>query len=118
MNTIYEQLLYTTLRIECKNSEGKVTSIGTGFLLSRPVGENQYKLYLISNKHVLIGTPNITISFTWKENGEPKHGHKQEFNLQGVDQIVKGHPNKNVDIAAMDCTGLFIAMEDKIYCLK
>ena len=23
MNTVYEQLLYTTLRIECKNSEGK-----------------------------------------------------------------------------------------------
>ena len=42
MNTVYEQLLYTTLRIECKNSEGRVTSIGTGFLLSRPVGENQY----------------------------------------------------------------------------
>ena len=61
MNTVYEQLLYTTLRIECKNSEGKVTSIGTGFLLSRPVGENQYKLYLISNKHVLIGTPNLSL---------------------------------------------------------
>lgn len=87
MNTVYEQLLYTTLRIECKNSEGKVTSIGTGFLLSRPVGENQYKLYLISNKHVLIGTPNIAISFTCKENGEPKHGHKQELNLQGVQNL-------------------------------
>lgn len=115
MNTVYEQLLYTTLRIECKNSEGRVTSIGTGFLLSRPVGENQYKLYLVSNKHVLIGTPNIAISFTCKENGEPKHGHKQELNLQGIDRIVKGHPNPNVDIAAMDCTGLFITIEDKIY---
>ena len=115
MNTVYEQLLYTTLRIECKNSEGRVTSIGTGFLLSRPVGENQYKLYLISNKHVLIGIPNTAISFTCKENGEPKHGHKQELNLQGIDRIVKGHPNPNVDIAAMDCTELFITMEDKIY---
>lgn len=69
MNNVYEQLLYTTLRIECKNSEGRVTSIETGFLLARPIGENQYKLYLISNKHVLIGTPNIVISFTCKENG-------------------------------------------------
>ena len=115
MNTVYEQLLYTTLRIECKDNEGHVTSVGTGFLLSRPVGENQYKLYLISNKHVLMGTPNIAISFTCKEDGKPKHGKKMEFNLQDVDQAVKGHPNPDIDVAAVDCTGLFIAMEDKIY---
>ena len=115
MNTVFEQLLYTTVRIECKNNEGNITSIGTGFLLSRPIGENNYKLYLVSNKHVLMGTPNIAISFTYKENGKPKHGRKQEFNIQGVDQIVKGHPNPDVDIAVMDCTRIFIAMEDKLY---
>lgn len=115
MSTVYEQLLYTTLRIECKDNEGHVTSVGTGFLLSRPVGENQYKLYLISNKHVLMGTPNIAISFTCKEDGKPKHGKKMEFNLQDVDQAVKEHPNPDIDVAAVDCTGLFIAMEDKIY---
>ena len=115
MNTVFEQLLYTTIRIECKNNEGNITSIGTGFLLSRPVGENNYKLYLVSNKHVLMGTPNIAISFTYKENGKPKHGRKQEFNIQGVDQVVKGHPNPDVDIAVMDCTEIFIAMEDKLY---
>lgn len=115
MNNVYEQLLYTTLRIECKSNDGKVTSIGTGFLLARPVGEDRYKMYLISNKHVLLGTPNIAISFTCKENGKPKHGDKKELNIQGVDRIVKGHPNPNVDIAAMDCTGLFVTMEEKIY---
>ena len=115
MNTVFEQLLYTTIRIECKNNEGNITCIGTGFLLSRPVGENNYKLYLVSNKHVLMGTPNIAISFTYKENGKPKHGRKQEFNIQGVDQVVKGHPNPDVDIAVMDCTEIFIAMEDKLY---
>ena len=56
MNTVFEQLLYTTIRIECKNNEGNITSIGTGFLLSRPVGENNYKLYLVSNKHAVIIT--------------------------------------------------------------
>lgn len=115
MSSIYQQLLYTTLRIECKNSEGSTTSIGTGFLLARSVGTNQYKLYLISNKHVLMGTPNIAISFTCKENGKPKHGHKQDINIQGVDQVVIGHPNPNVDIAAMECTAIFSAMNDKIY---
>lgn len=115
MSTIFEQLLYTTLRIECKNNDGNVTSIGTGFLLERPVGEDQYKLYLISNKHVLIGTPNITISFTCKEDGKPQHGHTQKFDIPDVDKIVKGHPNPDVDIAALDCTSIFITMSDKIY---
>lgn len=115
MDNVYEQLLYTTLRIECKNNEGNVTSIGTGFLLARPMGENRYKLYLISNKHVLMGTPNISISFIRQENGEPKHCYKQEFNIYGVDQIVKGHPNSDVDIAAMDCTKIFVDMDDQIY---
>ena len=39
MNTVYEQLLYTTLRIECKDNEDHVTSVGTGFLLSRVLVE-------------------------------------------------------------------------------
>lgn len=115
MANVYEQLLYTTLRIECKNNEGNVTGVGTGFLLSRPIGGDKYKLYLISNKHVLIGTPNIAISFTYKENGKPKHGQIKVFNIQEIDKIVKGHPNPDVDIAIMECTGLFIAKENELY---
>lgn len=53
---------------------------------------------------------------TIKQNmNNAKHGRKQEFNIQGVDQVVKGHPNPDVDIAVMDCTEIFIAMEDKLY---
>lgn len=115
MNSVFEELLYTTLRIECKNNEGNITSIGTGFLLARPIGEDKYKLYLISNKHILLETPNIAISFTCKENGKPQYGQKHEINIQGVDQLVQGHPNPQVDIAAMECTGIFIEMEEKIY---
>ena len=117
MNTVFEQLLYTTVRIECKNNEGNITSIGTGFLLSRPIGENNYKLYLVSNKHVLMGTPNIAISFTYKENGKPKHGRKQEFNIQGVDQIVKGHPNPDVDIAVMAVSYKHLRAHETALCI-
>lgn len=46
MSTIQEQLLFTTLRVERLDTQGKVQSIGTGFLLSRPVGENAYKVYV------------------------------------------------------------------------
>ena len=74
MLTVQEQLLYTTLRIECFDSNKRQYSIGTGFLLSRPVGENAFKTYLVSNKHVLIGAESIALTFAHMQNGEPEHG--------------------------------------------
>ena len=62
LDNIFEQLMYTTLRIECIDSIGNIFSIGTGFLIQRPVGDNKYKLYLVSNKHVLCNTDSIAIS--------------------------------------------------------
>ena len=115
MNTLFEQLLYTTLRIECKDNDGNLTGIGTGFLLSRPVEENKYKVYLVSNKHVLMETPKILVSFICNENGEPQHQRVHKFEIQGVDQAVKGHPNPEVDIAVMECTGLLGTMDNRIY---
>ena len=61
MDNIYEQLMYTTLRIECINENKEVFSIGTGFLLRRPINENQFKIYLVSNKHVLCCSDSIAI---------------------------------------------------------
>ena len=52
MLSLQEQLLYTTLKIECFDSNKRLYSIGTGFLISRPVGEKEIKIYLVSNKHV------------------------------------------------------------------
>lgn len=115
MNTLFEQLLYTTLRIECKDNDGNLTGIGTGFLLSRPVSGDKYKLYLVSNKHILIGTPKILVSFICKENGEPQHQRVHKVEIQGVDQAVKGHPDPEVDIAAIECTGMLVDMIDRIY---
>ena len=103
MSTLFEQLLYTTLRIECKDNDGNLTGIGTGFLLSRPVSGDKYKLYLVSNKHILIGTPKILVSFICKENGEPQHQRVHKVEIQGV------------DIAAIECTGMLVDMIDRIY---
>ena len=52
MDNIFEQLLFTTLRIECLDYQKKVIGIGTGFLIQRPIGEDAYKIYLVSNDSV------------------------------------------------------------------
>lgn len=64
MSSVQEQLLFTTLRIECLDSTDKLYSIGTGFLLQRPISDNAYKVYLVSNKHVLGNAESINITFT------------------------------------------------------
>jgi hypothetical protein len=55
MNSMHEQLLYTTLRIECLDSGAKVKAFGTGFLLEKKISETTNNIFLVSNKHVLLG---------------------------------------------------------------
>ncbi len=115
MDSVQEQLMYTTLRIECLNEFAQVFSIGTGFLLKRPVGNDKYKIYLISNKHVLCGAQSIAITFTKKKNDEPEVGKSVRFPLMNTKNCIVEHPNPNVDVAVIECTGLFLIALDSIY---
>lgn len=115
MNKIQEQLLYTTFRIECLNENDKVFSIGTGFLLQRPIQENQIKLYLVSNKHVLCDAQSIAITFTKAKNNEPDVGNKIRLPIKDTKSHIVGHPNPNVDIAILECTGLFVMLPNQMY---
>lgn len=115
MSNIQEQLLHTTLRIECLDAKGEVYSIGTGFLLQRPVGENQVKLYLVSNKHVFASTESIALTFTKLKDGKPDIGNSVRLPISGIKNNIVQHPNPNVDIAVLECTGLFVLLPDQLY---
>ena len=84
MNNIYEQLMYTTLRIENINENNEVISIGTGFLLRRPIGDNKFKIYLVSNKHVLCYTDSIAIKFTKAKDDAPDIGNSIRFTIKNI----------------------------------
>ena len=115
VDNIFEQLMYTTLRIECMDIMEKVFSIGTGFLIQRPVSDNKYKLYLVSNKHVLCNTESIAISFTINKENEPDVGKRIRLPITNIKSNIVGHPDPNVDIAVLECTGLFILMPEQLY---
>jgi S1-C subfamily serine protease len=115
MSTVQEQLLYTTLRIECVNESGQVFSIGTGFLLKRPVGNDQYKIYLVSNKHVLCNAQSLAVTFSTQKNGLPNLGQTMRLPIKDIKQHIVGHSNPNVDIALLDCTGLFLMFPNALY---
>lgn len=114
MNSIYEQLLFTTLRIKTINAAGEA-SIGTGFLLNRPVGEDQVKMYLVSNKHILSEAETIEITFTKMKNGKPDIGNTVSFPITNIKASVHGHPDSTVDIAILECTGLFLMYPEQLY---
>ena len=107
MPTVHEQLLFSTLRIERLGAHGELQSIGTGFLLTHNVGEDAYKVYLVSNKQVLSGADKIAITFTRSKDGEADIGKTIRFPLADVARNVVEHPDPDVDIAVLTCTNLF-----------
>ena len=115
MLSIQEQLLFTTLRINGTTKAGE-HFIGTGFLLQRPVGEGKVKIYLVSNKHVLFNAEKMEIAFTAiGANGEPDIGKIINFPITEISKNCVGHPNPQVDIAIIECTGLFLMFPDKLF---
>ena len=115
MATIQEQLLFNTLRIERFDIQGNLQSIGTGFLLSCQVSEAAYKIYLISNKHVLAGAASIAITFTKAKNGNADVGNAIRLPIINVASNVVEHPDPDVDIAVLSCTNLFNLLPDQLY---
>lgn len=115
MNNIFDQLLFTTLRIECLDATGEVFSIGTGFLLQRPVGDDKYKLYLVSNKHVLCASDSIAISFSKIQKDSDDKKNIVRIPIHSLKNNIVCHKDLSVDIAVLECTGLFIMLPSKLY---
>lgn len=113
-NTIEEQLLFATLRIESLDANNQVISIGTGFIINREVKPGEYVVYLVSNKHVLCASDAIRLSFTIKspDNINPLIGNIKTYTITNVKRNLHTHTNTNVDIAVMPITGLFIKCDD------
>lgn len=115
MANIQEQLLFTTLRIERLDAQGALQSIGTGFLLTQRVAEGALKVHLVSNKHVLEGADSIAITFTRSKDGEADVGNTLRLPIANVAANVVGHPDPDVDIAILTCTGLFNLLPNQLY---
>lgn len=110
---IFEQLLFTTVRIECLDQQGIPSCIGTGFFLEKQLGDGAYKIFLVSNRHVLhAGVDSIRLWFTKAKDGRPLVGQCEQFLIERVGQMVI-HPN--VDLAVLDCSALFARFPGSLY---
>jgi hypothetical protein len=103
--------VYSTIYIQNPSTK----KAGTGFLVSRQIAKDSYKVFLVSNKHVLIPKPltqqdsnkeaKAVVFLNKEENGEIKI---QIINIilrdkDGTD-LWKGHTNPDIDVACIDLT--------------
>lgn len=99
--SIIEELCYSTVRIECKNSSGQVQT-GTGFFFGFKKSEKESIPILITNKHVvkdmLVGKFIMTIA---NPDGTPNNTKHFPVKLTNLQSFIRYHPDNEVDLCAM-----------------
>lgn len=97
MQSVAEELLHTTVRLEGHKKEG--LSVGTGFFFF-----HDERLYIITNKHVIEGVVSGSFAVLKGEgDGEEKSpilGESHQINF--IESNFIGHPNPSVDVAVMN----------------
>ncbi|WP_201353141.1 trypsin-like peptidase domain-containing protein [Hydrogenimonas urashimensis] len=107
MASLAEELMHTTVRLEGKKIQG--TSVGTGFFFM-----HEQRLFLITNKHVVEGIVHGNfVVLKGKVDGKTKkpllgQGYRFSFNANNF----IGHPNPDVDVAAMNVSAIFSEAEN------
>lgn len=113
--SLQHELPYLTARIEITTHNEN--SIGTGFFFALHIIPNDpkgYKLMLISNKHVLLGSEDtleserkVIIHLNRKsENGMPDFGNIELFQMVNFEDRYYPHPSTNIDLACFDVTDI------------
>lgn len=106
LNTFEEQIFFSTVRITSTSKAGKGNSIGTGFLYSIKISENERCIFLVSNRHVY-QDPTKPIQLVLHQRDEtnknrPKLGQTVTFVADEFKGIFTEHPNPNIDLACIN----------------
>jgi hypothetical protein len=94
-----EQLLHTTVRLECSLPDGR-GSTGTGFFFSFPLDGGKHIPLIVTNKHVIDRSVVGTFVLTKQDkSGEPIVGTYERVQLPNFESLWLKHPDPNVDLA-------------------
>ena len=94
-----EQLLHTTVRLECELSGGR-TSTGTGFFFTYPLDDDHHIPVIVTNKHVIAGANVGAFVLTRRaDNGSPVLGSHETIRLDNFESLWIKHPEDDVDLA-------------------
>lgn len=110
---ISETWVYATMLI--RNEWGEM---GTGFLVFRPINDKEGRVFLVTNKHVLNKTKavrdnaaEIEVYLNIKNSDGSISGEsaKIQLSLPGGIKSWREHPDRDVDVLAIDITGLIVS---------
>jgi hypothetical protein len=98
VESLAEQMLFTTVRIEVEGPAG--SGSGTGFIFSTPApGPDDEVLFLVTNKHVIDDSERASFFFTLADDqGQPLIGQRIDVQIADLQSLWHGHPNPEVDI--------------------
>jgi hypothetical protein len=109
MLTVAEQLMHTTVRLECTLADGR-GSTGTGFFFSYSLDAERSIPVIVTNKHVIEGAQTGTFVLTARnENGEPILGSYEIIRLDSFEAGWLKHPDPGVDLAVFPIAPLLSA---------
>ena len=98
VETISDQLLFSTVRIEIATDDSK-TGVGTGCIVMKRIDDNKSAIFLVTNKHVIKGAKNGKIFFLKKENDKPILGDKLDVIFNDFERNWIAH--KEADLAIL-----------------
>lgn len=99
--SLTEQLCYCTVRIECQNTIGQI-STGTGFIFTFQISPQEKIPVIITNKHVVEGM-NVGRFIMTQANsdGTPNNTKHIPVELTDLQNFVMQHPETDVDLCAI-----------------
>jgi hypothetical protein len=107
VDTIAEQLLFTTLRIETRSALGHGT--GTGFVFNYAHGGQQYP-FVVTNKHVVKNALDGSVYFHKGTGDKPSLGSAHRIEIDNFENAWQGHDDPDIDVAVMPLAPLLESM--------
>jgi hypothetical protein len=104
VETLSEQLFFSTTRIEAASPDGKSSSIGTGFIFAY---EDKTRIpfktheipFVVTCKHVLYGYKSASFTFIKANANKPQLGQKEIMTVPDIQQLVFYDPDPSIDVA-------------------
>lgn len=107
-----EQLVHSTLRIECETPSG--ISSGSGYFFGFLAKEDGFVPCIVTNRHVVRGARKGKFFLSVKkENGQPDLGKHFPVVFENFEPMWIGHPDPNIDLAIFPLGPIFHQAEQQ-----
>jgi hypothetical protein len=104
--SLSEQLIHSTVRIECELGSGSFTS-GTGYYFQFEINGNSIPL-LVTNKHVIEDSITGHLHFTLEDEfGNPNIGDKIKYRISNFENSWILHPEDDIDLCVFPLAKIF-----------